>query len=84
VAVGVTLVVPLAKTDVYPPGLMLMVVAPVVAQARVLLPPALMPAGLAAKEAMVGDVTLPEVGPLTAPAQPAAIHTAKAKVARTK
>ena len=80
VTAGVTLVVPLAKIDVNPPGVMLTLAAPVVAQLNVLLPPTLMLAELAAKEPMVGGFTPLGVGPLTAPAQPAIAHTAKANI----
>ena len=54
VAVGLTLVEPLADADVNVPGVMAMLVAPVVAQLRVLLEPELMVVGLAVKELMVG------------------------------
>jgi hypothetical protein len=49
-AVGVTVVEPLAEVDVNVPGVMAMPVAPVVAQVSVLLAPALMLTGLAVKE----------------------------------
>lgn len=54
VEVGLTLVEPLAEVEVYVPGVMAMVVAPLVAQLRVLLAPELMPAGLAANELIAG------------------------------
>jgi len=54
VAVGLTLVEPLADAEVNVPGVMAMLVAPVVAQLRVLLEPELMVVGLAVKELMVG------------------------------
>jgi hypothetical protein len=52
--VGETLVDPLAEVEVNPPGLILMLVAPLVAQLKVVLPPAVIVAGLAAKELTVG------------------------------
>ena len=71
-AVGDTPVEPLAEVDVNPPGLMLMLAAPVVAQLNVLLPPALMLAGLAKKELIVGfatrGVTVTVAVPATEPA----------------
>jgi hypothetical protein len=54
VAVGLTLVEPLANVEVNVPGVMAMLVAPVVTQLNVLLEPELMPAGLAVKELMLG------------------------------
>ena len=54
VAVGLTLVEPLADVEVKDPGVMAMVVAPPVAQLRVLLVPELIVVGLAVKELMVG------------------------------
>ena len=54
VAVGLTLVEPLAAVEENVPGVMAMVVAPVVAQISALLDPAVMLAGLATKELMVG------------------------------
>ena len=56
VDVGVTVVEPLADVDVNVPGVMAMVVAPVVVQLSVLLEPALMLAGFAVKELIVGLV----------------------------
>ena len=61
VAAGLTLVVPLADADVNVPGVMAIVVAPLVAQLSVLLAPELMPVGLAVKEAMAGIVPLSDV-----------------------
>ena len=43
--------------DVNPPGLMLMLAAPVVAQLKVLLAPAVMLVGFAVKELIVGFAT---------------------------
>jgi hypothetical protein len=55
-AVGLTLVEPLADVDVNVPGVMAMLVAPVVAQVRVLLEPEVMLVGLAVKELIVGPL----------------------------
>ncbi len=54
VAVGLTFVEPLADVDVNVPGVMARLVAPVVAQLKVLLEPEVMLVGLAVKELMVG------------------------------
>jgi len=54
VAVGLTLVDPLALVEVNVPGVMAMVVAPVVAQFNVLLDPEVMLVGMAVKELIVG------------------------------
>jgi hypothetical protein len=54
VAVGLTLVEPLAAVEVKVPGVMAIVVAPLVTQLRVLLEPDVMLVGLAVKELMVG------------------------------
>lgn len=54
VAVGFTLVEPLAEVDVKEPGVMATRVAPVVAQLSVALAPELMLVELAVKEAMEG------------------------------
>jgi len=54
VAVGLTLVEPLAEVDVKLPGAMEILVAPVVTQLSVLLEPEAMLAGLAVKLVMVG------------------------------
>ncbi len=54
VAVGVTLVEPLADEDVNVPGVMATLAAPVVTQLRVLLAPELTPLGFAAKEVIAG------------------------------
>ena len=56
VAVGLTLVVPVADVEVKLPGVMAMVAAPFDVQLSVLLEPEVMPAGSAVKEAMVGTV----------------------------
>ena len=57
VAVGLTLVEPLADVDVNVPGVMAILAAPLVAQFSVLLEPELTLVGLAVKELIVG--TLP-------------------------
>ena len=71
-AVGDTLVEPLAEVDVNPPGLMLMLAAPVVAQLNVVLAPEPMLDGFAAKELIVGfattEVTVTVTVPVTEPA----------------
>jgi hypothetical protein len=54
VAVGLTLVEPLADAEVNAPGVMARLVAPLVAQLRTLLEPEVIVAGLAVKELMVG------------------------------
>ena len=56
VAVGLTAVEPLAAVEVKVPGVMAMLVAPVVTQLRALLDPEFMDAGLAVKEVMTGSV----------------------------
>ena len=54
VAVGLTLVEPLADVDVNVPGVMAMLVTPVVAQLSVLLEPEVILVGFAVKESIVG------------------------------
>lgn len=54
VAVGLTLVEPLADADVKVPGVIAMLLAPIVDQLRVLLDPAFIVVGFAVKELMVG------------------------------
>jgi len=54
VAVGLTLVEPLADVDVNVPGVMAMLVAPLVAQLNTLLEPELILVGLAVKALIVG------------------------------
>jgi hypothetical protein len=54
VAVGLTLVEPLANADVNVPGEMAILVAPLVAQLSALLEPEVIPVGPAVKELMVG------------------------------
>ena len=60
VAVGFTLVEPVADVDVNVPGEIEMLDAPVVDQLSVLLVPDFMLAGLAVKEVIVGEEPLPE------------------------
>jgi len=54
VAVGFTFVEPLAAEEMKFPGVIVIVVAPLVAQLKVLLEPAVMLAGLALNELMLG------------------------------
>jgi len=54
VAVGLTLVEPLADVEVNVPGVMARLPAPVVTQLSVLLEPELTPVGLAVKELITG------------------------------
>ena len=54
VDVGCTLVEPLADVDVNVPGVMAILVAPLVAQLNMLLEPDAMMVGLAVKEVMLG------------------------------
>jgi hypothetical protein len=58
VAVGLTVVEPVADEEVKEPGVIAILVAPLVDQLSVLLEPELMLVGLAAKELMVGLVEL--------------------------
>lgn len=58
VASGLTLVEPLADAEAKVPGVMVMAVAPDVFQLRVLMPPKVMPVGLALKELMEGRLGL--------------------------
>jgi hypothetical protein len=71
VAVGLTLVEPLADVDVNVPGVMAILVAPVVAQLSVLLEPEAMLVGLAVKEVIVGAEPFPDEFPEPQPATPA-------------
>ena len=54
VAVGLTLVEPLADVDVNVPGVMAILVAPLVTQLSVLLEPEVIVVGLAVKALMIG------------------------------
>jgi hypothetical protein len=67
VAVGLTLVEPVADVEVNVPGVMAILVAPVVVQLRVLLEPEFMPVGFAAKEAIEGGCEPFPVDELTDP-----------------
>jgi len=58
VAVGLTLVEPLADVDVNVPGVMARPVVPVVAQLSVLLEPEVILVGLAVKELITGLLTV--------------------------
>ncbi len=60
VAVGLTLVDPLADVDVNVPGVMTILVVPVTDQLRVVLAPELMVVGLAVKEVIAGAEPVPE------------------------
>ena len=57
VAVGLTLIEPLADAEVNDPGAMATLVAPLVAQLSTLLEPEVILAGLAVKELMAGMLT---------------------------
>jgi hypothetical protein len=73
VAVGLTLVEPVAEVEVNAPGIIPILVAPTTAQLSELLVPEFTPAGLAAKEVIVGGEPLPgdevDVPQSTSPAQ---------------
>ena len=71
VAVGLTLVEPLADVDVNVPGVIAILVAPVVAQFSVLLEPEAMLVGLAVNELIVGAEPFPGELPEPQPATPA-------------
>jgi hypothetical protein len=73
VAVGLTLVEPLADADVNVPGVMAMLAAPAVAQLSVLLEPEVMLAGLAVNEAMLGLPAVVTVMVSVDVAEPAAL-----------
>jgi hypothetical protein len=73
VAVGLTPNDPLADVEVKVPGVMAMLVAPVVAQLNVLLEPEEMFAGLAVKEVMVGLLTAVTVTSAVEVTEPAAL-----------
>jgi hypothetical protein len=78
VAVGFTGSEPLAEVDVKLPGLMAMLVAPVTAQTRLLLDPAVMPVGLAVNDVMTGvadELTVTVVLFVTDPAEFVAVRT---------
>ena len=73
VAVGLTLVEPLAAVDVNVPGVMARLAAPVVTQLSVLLEPEVILAGLAANEVIVGSLAAFTVTVSVAVAEPAAL-----------
>ena len=72
VAVGLRTTDPLADVDANVPGVMATLVAPKAVQLRVVVEPAIMPAGLAENELMVGAATSLVVGKFCVqPASPA-------------
>jgi hypothetical protein len=73
VAVGLTLVDPLAEEDVNDPGVMAMLVAPVVVQLSVLLEPEVMLVGFALKELIAGLFDVLTVTVAVAVVEPAAL-----------
>jgi hypothetical protein len=80
------LVEPLADVDVNVPGVMTMLVAPVVAQFSVLPAPEVMLVGLAAKDVIVGTEPFPEDEPdelaEPQPARPAQAHRVRTSAQR--
>ncbi len=77
VAVGLTLVEPLANVDEKVPGVMAIALAPVVDQLSVLAAPEVILAGLAVKETMIGlfvDVTVTVTVDVAEPAAFAAVN----------
>ena len=84
VAVGLTLVEPLADVDVNVPGVMAILVAAVVAQLSVLLAPEFMVAGSAVKEVIVGLEGLPVGEPEVIAPQPASPTQANRTMARAQ
>jgi hypothetical protein len=73
VAVGLTLVDPLAEVEVNVPGVMAILVAPVVAQLSVLLEPEVIVVGLAVKELITGLLAVFTVTVTVDVAEPAAL-----------
>jgi len=73
VAVGFTLVEPLADADVNVPGVIAMLDAPLVDQFSVLLEPEVILAGLAVKELMVGLLAVLTVTVCVAVVEPLAL-----------
>jgi hypothetical protein len=71
--VGVAVVEPLADVDVNVPGVMAMLVAPVVAQLSVLLEPEAMLVGFAVKEVIVGLLAVVTVTFAVAVTEPTAL-----------
>jgi hypothetical protein len=83
VAVGLTLVVPVADVDVKVPGVMAILVAPVTIQLSVLLAPEVMLVGSAVNEAIVGAGTFTVGGAITPqPASPTQIKTTMSRCAQ--
>jgi hypothetical protein len=80
VAVGLTLVEPLASVEVNVPGVMAMLVAPAVAQLNMLLDPELMLEGLEVNELIVGLLSVPTVTVAFAVVEPAAFVAVKVYV----
>ena len=77
VAVGLTLVEPLANVEVKVPGVMAIALAPVVDQLSVLAAPEVILAGLAVKETMIGlfvDVSVTVTVDVAEPAAFAAVN----------
>ncbi|MGO9339773.1 MAG: hypothetical protein ACLPY1_19920 [Terracidiphilus sp.] len=77
VAVGLTLVEPLADVDVNDPGVMAMLVAPVVAQLSVLPEPEGILAGMAVNEPIVGLLGVVTVTVRVDVVEPAALVAVK-------
>jgi hypothetical protein len=73
VAAGLTVVEPVADVEVKVPGVMAMVVAPVVTQLNVLLAPELMLVGFAVKDVMVGLASAAMVTVAVAVIEPAVL-----------
>ena len=73
VAVGVTLVEPVADVEVKVPGVMAILVAPLVAQLRELLEPEVMLEALAVKELIVGMFAVVTVTVSVDAVEPAAL-----------
>ena len=73
VAVGFTLVEPLADVEVNVPGVMARLLAPVVTQLSVLLEPEVIPVGLAVKELIAGLLVVFTVTVSVAVVEPAAL-----------
>jgi hypothetical protein len=78
VAVGLTLVEPLASVDAIEPGRIVMLDAPLVAQLRVALEPALILPGFAPKEVMTGVDPPPEADGFELPEPPQLVRTTQA------
>jgi hypothetical protein len=73
VAVGLTLVDPLAEVDVNVPGVIARLVAPEVDQLKVLLAPGVMLAGLAVNELITGMLAVARVTVAEAVTEPAVL-----------